>query len=91
MYACTRQPDTRRNLDGFSVALTRPDDRPVRGFVEVAAYSNTDPSSTQWPAFARTGAIWSLDSWVDVDAGVQLRLNGAASRVALLLGTTVRW
>ena len=91
VYVYTRQPGTRRNLGGFSIALTRPDDRPLRGFVEAAMYSNTDPARSQWPAFARVGAIYSVTSWLDVDAGIQARLNGAASRVALLLGATLRW
>jgi len=55
VYVYTRQPGTRRNLGGFSIALTRPDDRPLRGFVEAATYSNTDPAKSQWPAFAPTG------------------------------------
>ena len=91
IYVYTRQPGTRRNLGGFSIALTRPDDRPLRGFVEAAAYSNTDPGKSQWPAFARAGVIYSVTPWLDVDAGIQARLDRAAARVGLLLGATVRW
>ena len=91
VYVYTRQRGARRNLGGFSIALTRPDDRPLRGFVEAAMYSNPDPAQSQWPAFARAGAIYSLTSWLDVDAGVQARLNGAAARVGLLVGATLRW
>ena len=90
-YLYTRQPGTRRNLGGFSIALTRPDDRPLRGFVEAAAYSNPDPDDTRWPAFARAGAIYTVTSWLDVDAGLQARLNNAASRIGFLIGMTVRW
>jgi hypothetical protein len=90
-YAYTRQPGTRRNLLGVSVALTRPDDRPLRGFVEAAAYSNPDPDNARWPAFARAGAILTVASWLDVDAGVQLRLTREAARTGLLVGLTARW
>ena len=90
-YAYSRQPGARRNLGAFSIALTRPDDRPLRGFVEATMYSNPDPATSQWPAFARAGAIYFLTSWLDVDAGVQARLNGAEARVGLLLGATLRW
>ena len=90
-YAYTRQPSTRRNLHGFSVALTRPEDRPMRGFIEAATYSNPDPEHTQWPAFARAGVIYTVTGWLDIDAGVQARLNRAAARVGLLLGATMRW
>lgn len=90
-YAYTRQPGTRRNLVGFSIALTRPEDRPLRGFIEAAAYSNPDPDNSRWPAFARAGAIYTVASWLDVDAGVQLRLTQPAARVGLLLGVTARW
>jgi hypothetical protein len=37
-YAYTRTPGARANLGAVSIALTRPDDRPLRGFVEVAAF-----------------------------------------------------
>lgn len=90
-YVFTRQPNTRRNVGAFSIALTRPDDKPLRGFVEAAAYANPDPSRSTWPAFARTGAIYSVNDWLDVDAGVQARLNSAAARIGLLAGMTVRW
>jgi hypothetical protein len=91
IYAFTRQPNTRRNLGGFSIALTRPDDRPLRGFVEVATYSNPDPDDSRWPTFARTGAIYTVTSWLDVDAGVQARINSASARFGMLVGMTVRW
>jgi hypothetical protein len=91
IYAYTRQPNTRRNLYGFSIALTRPDDRPLRGFIEAATYSNPDPDTTRWPAFARAGVIYTVTSWLDVDAGVQARLNSAAARIGILIGMTARW
>jgi len=90
-YAYTRAPGTRSNLGGFSVALTRPDDKPIQTFIEVAAFSNPDPSNPQWPAVARTGAIYTVNDWMDVDAGFQARLNRSAARAAYLLGATVRW
>ena len=91
IYVYTRQPSTRRSQGGFSIALTRPDDRPLRGFVEAATYTNADPDNSRWPAFARAGAIYTLTSWLDVDAGLQARLNNAAARIGVLLGMTARW
>jgi hypothetical protein len=91
IYAYTRQPNTRRNLYGFSIALTRPDDRPLRGFIEAATYSNPDPDTTRWPAFARAGVICTVTTWLDIDAGVQARLNSAAARIGILIGMTARW
>lgn len=90
-YAYVRQPNARRNLVGASLALTRPEDRPLRGFVEAAAYSNPDPGNARWPAFARAGAIYTVTSWLDVDAGVQARLTREAARFGLLVGMTARW
>ena len=90
VYAYTRQ-GARRNLGGFSIALTRPDDKPLRGFVEAGIASNPDPANSQWPAVARTGLIYTIVEGFDVDAGVQARLNKAATRLAWLVGATVRW
>lgn len=90
-YAYTRAPGTRSNLGAASIALTRPDERPLRGFVEVAAFSNPDPSNAQWPAVARAGGIYTVSEWLDLDAGFQARLNKSATRAAWLLGATVRW
>lgn len=90
-YARTRAADTRANLFAVSVALTRPDDAPLRSFIEAAAYSNPDPSNPQWPAVARTGIIYSVNAWLDVDAGFQARLNRSAPRAAFLAGATLRW
>ncbi|MEO8752895.1 MAG: hypothetical protein ABI624_09470 [Casimicrobiaceae bacterium] len=90
-YAHTRQPATRANLGVFSLALTRPADTPLQSFIEVAAYSNPDPGNPQWPAFARTGVIYSVATWLDVDAGFQARLNRSATRAVWLAGATLRW
>ena len=90
-YAYTRAPGTRANLGGFTVALTRPDDKPFQTFIELAAFSNPDPANPQWPAVARTGVIYAVNDWMDVDAGFQARLNRSATRAVYLVGATVRW
>jgi hypothetical protein len=90
-YARTRAPDTRSNLLAVSAALTRPDDRPFRGFIEFAASSNEEPGNPQWPAVARVGGIYTVNPWLDVDAGFQARLNKSATRAVYLFGATVRW
>ncbi len=91
IYARASQPGTRANLGAFSVALTRPDDDPLKTFVEAATYSNPDPDKAQWPAVARTGLIYTVTPWLDVDAGFQARLNRAATRAVWLAGATFRW
>jgi hypothetical protein len=90
-YAHTRQPGTRANLGVFTLALTRPADTPLQSFIEVAAYSNPDPGNPQWPAFARTGVIYSVATWLDLDFGFQARLNRSATRAVWLAGATFRW
>ena len=90
-FVYTRAPGARSNLGGISIALTRPDDKPLRSFVEAAIGSNPDPMKTQWPAIARTGVIYTIVEGFDVDAGVQARLNKSAARVAWLVGATLRW
>ena len=90
-YAHTRQPGVRANLGAFTVAVTRPDDAPLRTFIEAATFSNTDPGNAQWPAVVRTGLIYTVNGWLDVDVGFQARLNRAATRQAWLAGATIRW
>jgi hypothetical protein len=90
-YARVRQSGTRPNLGFFSVAVTTPEGMPRRTFVEVATYSNTDPTNAQWPALARTGVIHSVNDSLDLDVGIQSRLNASATRVSLLAGATWRW
>ena len=59
--------------------------------MEVATFSNPDPSQSQWPAVARTGGIYTVYEGFDLDAGFQARLNKSATRTAWLLGATIRW
>jgi hypothetical protein len=90
-YVRTRQSATRANLGLFSIALTRPDDAPLRTFIEFASFTNVDPTNTQMPAVARTGLIYTVNAWLDVDAGFQARLNRSATRAVWLAGATLRW
>ncbi len=90
-YARVPEPGTRANLGLFSVALTRPDDAPLKSFIEAATASNPDPGRSQWPAFARAGFICTVTPWLDVDVGYQARLNRAAARQIWLAGATLRW
>ena len=63
----------------------------VRTFVEAATYSNTDPTNGKWPALARTGVIQSVNGTLDLDLGVQARLNASATRFSWLAGATWHW
>lgn len=90
-YARVRQPGMRLNNGALSVAVSAPESAPLRTFIEAATYSNTDPAKTQWPALARTGVIYKVNGALDVDLGVQVRLNLSATRVSWLAGATWRW
>jgi len=90
-YARVRQPGIRPNIGFFSVAVTAPEDAPLRTFIEAAAYSNTNPANAKWPALARTGVIHSVNAALDIDVGVQARLNTSATRFSWLAGATWHW
>lgn len=81
----------RANLGVFSIALTLTDTAPWQTFVEMTTYSNPDPENGRWPAVARTGFIYSVNEWLDVDVGFQARLNSSAPRAVVLAGATFRW
>ena len=89
-YARVRQSGTRPNLGVFSVAIASPESAPLRTFIEAATYSNTDPANAQWPAVARTG-FNTVNTTLDLDIGVQTRLNPSAMRVSWLAGATLHW
>lgn len=86
-----RAAGTRRNLPYATAAILHPAEGVVRAFVEVAAVANPDPARSTWPAVARTGAMRKLAEWLDVDAGVEGRLNRAAPDFTLLVGATFHW
>lgn len=90
-YARVRQPGVRPEIGFFSVAVTGPEAAALRTFIEVATYTNTDPAVSRWPAVARTGLMYTVNPSLDLDAGVQTRLNRVATRVAWLAGATFRW
>ncbi len=90
-YARVRTPGERTSRPYASAAWLVPAEGPLRGFVEAAAQANADPGRSTWPAVARTGGIWSATPWLDLDAGIEGRLNRAAPSVTLLVGATLRW
>lgn len=90
-YARTRAAGARRNAGFFSIALTNTDTAPWQTFIEAATYSNPDPANGRWPAIARTGLIYALDTWLSVDVGFQTRLTASAPRAVWLAGATLRW
>lgn len=90
-YARARGSGSRANLGAFSAAFAYTDMAPWQAFVEVATYTNPDPSIGQWPAIARTGLIYTVNPSLDLDVGFQARLNPSAPRAVLLAGLTMRW
>ena len=91
IYARVRSAGARQNVGAFSVALTNTGTEPWQGFVEAATYANPDPAIAAWPAVARTGVIYAVNAWLDVDVGLQARLNDRAPRAVWLAGATLRW
>ncbi|MGD9643222.1 MAG: hypothetical protein AB7V08_10830 [Elusimicrobiales bacterium] len=57
---------------------------------ELAAETNTDPSSVSHPVTSVFGLIWSPYPALDLDAGVSLGLTRPAPDLGLLLGLTLR-
>ena len=57
---------------------------------ELGTFRSPDPSRG-WQALTRFGVIVSLASWLDIDAGYQLRLNKDAPVRVILAGATLRW
>ena len=90
-YARIGQSGTRPGIGFFSVAIATPESAPLRTFIEAATFSNSDPANAQWPAIARPGFIYAVDTTLDLDVGVQTRLNSSAMRVSWLAGATLRW
>jgi len=84
-------PEAREWL-GYISALTLWNVRtgsPAR--LDLAADQNPLRNSSQWPAAALIGAIWTLPPGWDLDAGYQRGLNHSAPRSQFLLGATMRW
>jgi hypothetical protein len=90
-YARVRQEGARSDVGAVSAAVVGPNASPWRSFVEAATVSNPDPENAQWPAFVRTGLIFSATTWLDLDLGFQARLNRSATREVWLIGATLRW
>jgi hypothetical protein len=90
-YARVRQEGARGDVGAVSAAVVGPNSSPWRTFIEATAVANPDPQIAQWPAFARTGLIYSATAWLDLDLGFQARLNRSATRVVWLIGATLRW
>ena len=90
-YARARTAGERTHLPFASTAVVIPAEGAVRTFVEVAAQANSDPARSTWPAVARTGLIWKVADGVDLDVGLEGRLNRAAPRTTVLAGATFRW
>jgi hypothetical protein len=90
-YARVRQEGARSDVGAVTAAVVGPNESSWRTFIEATTVSNPDPHIAQWPAFARTGLIYSATKWLDLDAGYQARLNRSATREVWLIGATLRW
>lgn len=90
-YTRSRVAGERTHQPFATTAVVIPAEGVLRTFVEVAAQANADPSRSTWPAVARTGLIWKATPWLDLDVGLEGRLNRAAPRSTWLAGATFRW
>lgn len=92
-YLRSRVEGERTSVPFASTAVVYPakGPDPWQTFVEVAAQANSDPARSTWPAVARTGLIWRLAERLDVDVGIEGRLNRAATRATFLAGVTFWW
>ena len=59
--------------------------------LDIAADQNPLRASSQWPAVALVGAIYTVGGGWDLDAGYQRGLNNSAPRNQILVGATFRW
>ena len=73
-----------------AVVLWKLQERLQLGF-DFAVDQNPVKASSQWPAVALIGMIYSLSPSWDVDAGFQRGLNHSAPSNQFLLGATLRW
>jgi hypothetical protein len=90
-YARARTPGERVSRPYASAAWLAPAQGALRGFVEAAAQANASPGRSTWPAVARAGVLWAATPGLDLDAGIEGRLNHAAPAATLLVGATLRW
>ena len=92
-YTRSRAPGQRTSVPFASTAVVYParEPAPWQTFVEVAAQANSDPARSTWPAVARTGLIWRVAEGLDLDVGLEGRLNRSATRAVFLLGATLWW
>ena len=92
-YTRSRAEGERTSVPFASTAVVYPakGPDPWQTFVEVAAQANSDPARSTWPAVARTGLIWRVAERLDLDVGLEGRLNRAATRMIFLAGATFWW
>ena len=81
----------RRDLASASVALVWTLREGLQFTAEVGVGQHPDRSVATWPAVARFGLIVTADPHLDLDVGVQTRLNDAAPESSILAGATLRW
>lgn len=84
-------PGVRATLPFATAALLWPAEGTWRTFIEVAAQANSDPQRSTWPAVAPTGLLWKVNDSLDLDVGIDGRLNHASPSVTLLAGATRHW
>lgn len=63
----------------------------VRLVGELGTYTNADPASGKYPAFANIGVIYSPTDKLDLDVGYRHGLNSAEVLYQFGAGVTVRW
>jgi hypothetical protein len=81
----------RRDLASASIALVWTLRDGLQFTAEIGVGQHPDRSVSTWPAVARCGLIATVDPHLDLDVGVQTRLNDVAPESSILAGATLRW
>lgn len=81
----------RKNIWNASAAVVWNAMPKTRLLLDVGTYRNADPLSSEQPAFAVAGAIYSPHEKLDLDVGIKKGLNSAEVNYVVGIGVAVRW
>lgn len=83
--------DERKDLFHLSGAVAYQVNNKLKLIADAGVDTNTDRFSRTWPAMLVAAVIYSPRKELDLDAGMHVGLNRAATDYAFLSGVTIRW
>lgn len=83
--------DEREDIFHLSGAVVYHANDKLKLVADAGINTNTDIFSRSWPATLVSGVIYSPRKELDLDAGIHVGLNRAATDYAFLSGVTIRW